>query len=534
MGLEKTIVRNMSRIEARKLGLALMIGCCIVILTYFVSMSETTEIDELQANERSGLSGGSRIVLISCDSCFAVDQQLSVAYRVGTAEVVEGKISLEKPERLRKGGHGNTAEEKVHHSNFSAISHMTAKEEKRESKKPKDEEILPPKREDERSQTMKPKVVEPICDFSNPRTEFCEMTGDVRIHGKSSSVVFVSPHQRSNEWKIVPYVRKQMGNVEKVSVRTASSPQGVPECTINRSVPAIVFALGGFTGNYYHDFTDVLLPLFLTARQFDGEVQFLITNIQVWWLHKYDPIMKRLTRYEFVDLDDSNQVLCHPYVMVGLRFHNDLTIQPARAPNGYSMIDFTAFLRSAYSLKKAHAISLREHPDRKPRLLLVARNGTRRFTNVPEIVQMAEGLNYEVVRADADFGDVAGFASVVNSCDVIMGVHGAGLTNLVFLPMNAVLIQIVPCCELEGMATHTFGFPSMAAGLNYLEYNISVEESTLLELYTREHPVFTDPQSLHKQGWFKMGKLYLVKQNVKLDVNRFRPFLLRAMDLLGR
>lgn len=139
---------------------------------------------------------------------------------------------------------------------------------------------------------MKPQVVEPICDFSDPRTEFCEMKGDVRIHGKSSSVVFVSPHQRSNEWKIVPYVRKQMGNVEKVSVRTASSPGGVPECTTNRSVPAIVFALGGFTGNYYHDFTDVLLPLFLTARQFDVEVQFLITNIQVWWLHKYDPIIK--------------------------------------------------------------------------------------------------------------------------------------------------------------------------------------------------------------------------------------------------
>ncbi|RZR98081.1 hypothetical protein BHM03_00027387 [Ensete ventricosum] len=423
---------------------------------------------------------------------------------------------------------------KVHRRDFSAVPHLTAEEEKKESKKPKDEETLPPKREDERSETMKPRVAEPICDFSNPRTEFCDMKGDVRIHGKSSSVVFVSPHQRSNEWKIVPYVRKQMGNVEKVSVRTASSPRGVPECTVNRSVPAIVFALGGFTGNYYHDFTDVLLPLFLTARQFDGEVQFLVTNIQVWWLHKYDSIIKRLTRYEFVDLDGSNQVLCHPHVMVGLRFHSDLAIQPARAPNGYSMIDFTTFLRSAYSLKKAHAISLREHPDRRPRLLLVARNGTRRFTNVPEIVQMAEGLNYEVVRSDADFGDVAGFASVVNSCDVIMGVHGAGLTNLVFLPINAVLIQIVPCCELEGMATHTFGFPAMGAGLNYLEYNISVEESTLLELYPREHPVFTDPQSLHQQGWFKMGKIYLHKQNVKLDVNRFRPFLLRAMDLLRR
>ena len=57
------------------------------------------EVDEVQANEASRLSGGSSssIVLISCDSCFAVDQQLSVAYRVGTVEVVDGKISLQKP-----------------------------------------------------------------------------------------------------------------------------------------------------------------------------------------------------------------------------------------------------------------------------------------------------------------------------------------------------------------------------------------------------------------------------------------------------
>ena len=42
MGYDKTVARNMSRIEARKLGVALLAGCCLVILTYFISMSETT------------------------------------------------------------------------------------------------------------------------------------------------------------------------------------------------------------------------------------------------------------------------------------------------------------------------------------------------------------------------------------------------------------------------------------------------------------------------------------------------------------
>ncbi|CAL9146674.1 beta-1,2-xylosyltransferase XYXT1 [Musa acuminata AAA Group] len=504
MGYEKTVVRNLSRFEARKLGLALLVGCCVVILTYFISMSETS-----------------------------VDQQSSVAYRVRDNAAVEGKIRLQNQERGRKteDQHGNTADESVHRKNSSTIPHSITKEEKRAPKQPEAEKIHAPKREDRMIQMMKP-----ICDLNNPRTEFCEMKGDVRIHGKSSSVVFVSPHQpREEQWKVVPYVRKQMENIPKVTVKAAANGGAsaiLPRCTVNQAVPAIVFALGGFTGNYYHDFTDVLLPLFLTARQFDGDVQFLITNIQPWWLLKYQPIIKRLTRYELVDLDHSDEVLCHPHVLVGLRFHNDLIIEPAQAPNAYSMLDFTEFLRGTYSLPRDHAISLREHPTKKPRLLVVERKGKRRFTNVPEIVRMAEASGFEVVRTDAKFGDVAGFASVVNSCDAIMGVHGAGLTNFVFLPKNAVLIQIVPCCELEGMASHTFRFPSSDAGLHYLEYNITVEESTLLDLYPRDHPVFTDPQSLHRQGFFKMGDVYLAKQNVRLDVNRFRPFLLKTMDLL--
>jgi hypothetical protein len=30
-------------------------------------------------------------------------------------------------------------------------------------------------------------------------------------------------------------------------------------------VPAIVFALGGLTGNYWHDFSDALVPLFVAS-----------------------------------------------------------------------------------------------------------------------------------------------------------------------------------------------------------------------------------------------------------------------------
>jgi hypothetical protein len=43
-------------------------------------------------------------------------------------------------------------------------------------------------------------------------------------------------------------------------------------------------------------------------------------------------------------------------------------------------------------------------------------------------------LGFEVIAAGPEFfSDMDRVAATVNSCDVLAGVHGAGLTNMVFL-----------------------------------------------------------------------------------------------------
>ncbi|RWW86601.1 hypothetical protein BHE74_00004612 [Ensete ventricosum] len=42
----------------------------------------------------------------------------------------------------------------------------------------------------------------------------------------------------------------------------------------------------------------------------------------------------------------------------------------------------------------------------------------------------------------------------------------------------------------------------------------------------------SDPDSIHKLGWLAMANVYMKKQNVKIDLNRFRPVLKKALDLL--
>ncbi|XP_010916272.1 beta-1,2-xylosyltransferase XYXT1 isoform X2 [Elaeis guineensis] len=380
----------------------------------------------------------------------------------------------------------------------------------------------------------------PLCDTSARRVDVCEMDGDVRILGKNSSVIYMTPSKigalrRSESWKVRPYARKTdkaaMAHVREVSLKSLENYEEAPRCTVHHTVPAIVFSIAGYTGNYFHDFTDVLVPLFLTSYQFNGEVQFLVTNFKLWWIHKYLPIFKKLSNYEIIDFDNDEGVHCFKHAIVGLKAHSDMIIDPSKAPNGYSMVDFTRFLRSAYSLERSSPIRIGEHPGKKPRLLIIARSRTRRFVNVDKIIRMAEKLGFEVVVSEAD-NNVTRFAHIVNSCDVMMGVHGAGLTNLVFLPTNAILIQVVPWGGLDWIATTYFNKPSKGMNLRYLEYSITEEESTLIDQYPRDHAVFKDPSSIHKLGWAGMMEVFLVKQNVRLNVRRFRPVLIKALKLL--
>jgi len=133
---------------------------------------------------------------------------------------------------------------------------------------------------------------------------------------------------------------------------------------------------------------------------------------------------------------------------------------------------------------------------------------------------------------DEGHSRMADASKLVNSFDAMVAVHGSGLTNLVFLPMNAVVVQVVPLGRMEGLAMDEYGVPPRDMNMRYLQYNITAEESTLSDVYPRAHPVLLDPMPIHEQSWSLVKDVYLGKQDVRLDVRRFRPVLLKAIQLL--
>lgn len=380
--------------------------------------------------------------------------------------------------------------------------------------------------------------VETLCSVTDLRPDFCDVRGQVRVHGNSSTVFSVSTREfkAGESFHVRPYVRKgnpgAMSYVREWSVLLAAADAGdIPRCTGFHGVPAVLFSAGGFSGNYFHDYADIIVPLYLTARSFEGEVLFLLSDANPWWIRKFSAVFGSLSNYDIINVDKEQGAHCFSRVIVGLRFHKELVLDPSRHPH-HSMQGFRAFLRDTYSLRRVNAIDLKgNNGGKRPRLLIVSRNRTRAFTNAASITRMAEELGYEIIVAELDY-NVSRSAEIVNSCDVMMGVHGAGLTNFLFLPDHAVFIQVIPIGGVEPHARVCFGDPARWMGMPYLEYRIAENESTLIQQFRPDDVVLKDPVSYHKHDWDKFKSIYLDQQNVELDVNRFRSTLVQAMNLL--
>ncbi|PUZ60479.1 hypothetical protein GQ55_4G131100 [Panicum hallii var. hallii] len=370
------------------------------------------------------------------------------------------------------------------------------------------------------------------CNFSNRHSDYCSMDGDLRFHGKSARVYVVSSSTFRSENSTItirPYTRKwepgTMSRIREVEVRSsAPAPHSFvipPKCTVWHDVPAVVFSTGGCGKNFFHAMSDLIVPLYITAHEYDGRVQLLITDYNADWVAKFRPILAALSVYPVIDFDADTAVRCFPSAHVGLESHRILGIDPARSRNGYTMMGFRDFLRSVLSLQRPWTAPVSRSSGQKPRLVFVLRRHSRAVTNEADAVAALADLGFEVVAAGPeDVSDMARFAAVVNSCDVMVGVHGAGLTNMVFLPHNGTIVQIIPWGNLKYPCRFDFGDPVPDMGLRYEEYEVTAQETTLKDKYPRDHPVFADPLSIERKG--KVWDVFLEGQNVTLDIDRFR------------
>ncbi|GAA0153756.1 glycosyltransferase [Lithospermum erythrorhizon] len=398
------------------------------------------------------------------------------------------------------------------------------------------------------------------CDRSALRTDVCIMKGDVRTDSASSSVFLYKNPVRDGEEviqseKIRPYTRKWetsiMNTIDELNLVVKKSSLGNRrECDVQHDVPAVFFSTGGYTGNIYHEFNDGLIPLYITSQHFNKKVVFVILEYHNWWLTKYTDVLSHLTEYPIIDYSKDQRVHCFPEAIVGLRIHDELTIDPTLVEGNKTISDFRNILDKGYwprirSLIRdeeleaqlnisrpgespAIAMVKQKQGLRKPKLAILSRNDSRAITNEDLLVTMAEdiGFEVEVVRPHRT-SELAKIYRSLNSSDVLVGVHGAAMTHFLFMKPGSFFIQIVPL-GTEWAAETYYGEPAMKLGLKYIGYKILPRESSLYNEYEKNDPVLIDPRSVTKRGWEFTKKVYLDRQNVKLNLARFRKRLQRA------
>lgn len=426
------------------------------------------------------------------------------------------------------------------------------------------------------------------CDRSSFRTDICFMKGDIRTSpSRSSFFLYTTKHQetvtgdstdsfKENDEiegnnglqieKIRPYTRKWetsvMNTIEELKLITKHKESDSDhKCDVSHDVPAVVFSTGGYTGNVYHEFNDGILPLYITSQHFNKKVVFVILEYHKWWYTKYGDILSLLSDYRPIDFDGDNRTHCFSEAIVGLRIHDELTIDSALMEGNKTINAFRNLLDRAYwpriksliqdeeqeerhrlqeklalspsstaTSLEPEQIALKQHSRKKPLLTIMGRKGSRAITNQDSVMRLAEQVGFEVnVLSPKRTMELAKIYRALNSSDAMLGVHGAAMTHLMFMRPKSVFIQVVPL-GTEWAAETYYGEPATKLGLKYIKYSIHVKESSLYKHYRKDDPVLTDPNSVVKKGWEFTKRIYLDGQTVKLDLRRFRKRLVRAYE----
>ncbi|KAJ8534193.1 hypothetical protein K7X08_007517 [Anisodus acutangulus] len=301
-----------------------------------------------------------------------------------------------------------------------------------------------------------------------------------------------------------PYTRKWeksvMDTIDELDLVSKGENSGIHQkCDVKHDVPAVFFSTGGYTGNLYHYFNDGILPLYITSQHFNKKIVFVILEYHDWWISKYENILPHLTEYPIIDFRGDKRTHCLPEAIVGLKIHDELTINASLMGRNKTIRDFRDMLDEAYLPRIRGLIQeemIEEKRDlKKPEVVIIARNDSRAILNEDLLVKMAENIGFQVeVLRPQRTTELAKIYRSLNSSDVMIGVHGAAMTHFLFMRPDSAFIQIIPLGTVWAADTY-YGQPAVKLGLKYIGYKILPQESSLYNEYEKSDPVLMDPDS---------------------------------------
>ncbi|XP_052199547.1 alpha-1,3-arabinosyltransferase XAT3-like [Diospyros lotus] len=381
------------------------------------------------------------------------------------------------------------------------------------------------------------------CNRSHKSYDICWINGPTLLDPNGPNIYFMGPTSPTAQVeKIRPYPRKwdiyRMSHVKEVTLGSGSGsggrPTTPPPCRVRHNASALVFSIGGYTGDFLSDFTDEFIPLSVTLNSIfsgsGGDPVLVISNVHNWWTRKYADLIRTLTNRPIINLDTESATHCFSSAAVGL-IGVDL-----ENPIPNSIIHFHELLQKAYGYQHDADQNL-SGLNNRPRLVFLGRHDAvgREVLNLAHVKEVAEDEGFEVVEFNPKYStSMRESYMLLSGSQVLVGVFGAGLIHLLMMvPAAAVVVQVVPI-GAEMLAERCFGKLAKEMKMEYMEYRIGAEESSLAEKYEKDEEmamVVKDAEGWRKKkgGWTsEVVEMYLKQQDVRLDLVRFRVCLKAA------
>lgn len=197
-------------------------------------------------------------------------------------------------------------------------------------------------------------------------------------------------------------------------------------------------------------------------------------------------------------------------------------------------------------------LNLQSWPDGKskssPIVGIVSRVDKRIILNELELAKAAQDMGCEVKLLKWEIMPIEEQVAAAREIDIIVGVHGSGLLNVIFMRPNTVEIQIVPFgLDSSPGITSVYGSVASQHQVRYLELKNQVPSHSVLhfhfmddiwpdkikygkgtggftreDIYTRGGAVLTEPQA----------RVLLIQQDSIIPVGDFKKAIKQAIDLL--
>lgn len=239
--------------------------------------------------------------------------------------------------------------------------------------------------------------------------------------------------------------------------------------TIN--IQEAVYLTDTWSNNYFHWFTDVLPRLFIAEKQFENHVFLIPSKFKA-----FEYITASLQAF-----DKTTIVWLHNYQKAKVK---ELVYIPITAPTGNYNEEILNEL--SQKLRKFFKLDLIE-PFKK---IMISREKAvnRKIINHKEIINLLQNNDVqEVVFEELTWHEQIKIAA---ESSALIGTHGAGLTNMLFMKANAIIVELRRAND-----SHNNCYFSMASALN-MNYYYVLNDVDDIKKTTQQNNFIIDSKSL--------------------------------------